>query len=273
MSDLPHLKSLLLRVHLTRSWISSVPTDLPYPSPTSHFSPHSATAKVLSWQCRFRTPLLLGYTTYINNNFPVISYVELDLMPVNQFSIHLVHFNPLLGWLCTVYSARANKPDALERFTCVMVSLSPSEPNSILHSVKHCIRYGQSSNVPYYASCTWWSNLDSGSGGLPSSFPSASFIHSDKTSFFLTSEILILFQNCFKYQFKNVPWTAFWKFFNAFVRNMFPQSPSEWKAFQQHCSCVLSIPFPVLQLQSCRKHSPEASVTLHMETYLFSATP
>lgn len=84
--------------------------------------------------------------------------------------------------------------------------------------------------------------------------------------------ILKLFQNCFKCQFKSVPSTAFWKFLNAFVNICFSQSPSEWKAFQQHCICVLFTPFPVFKLQSCRKHLPEASVTLHTETYLFSAT-
>lgn len=58
-----------------------------------------------------------------------------------------------------------------------------------------------------------------------------------------------------------------------FKKTCFSQSPSERKAFQQHCSCVLFIPFPVLKLQTYRKDLPEASVILHMETYHFSATP
>lgn len=210
----------LLCVHLTRSWISSVPTDLPYKSPTSHFTPHSATAKVLCWQCRFKTPLLLGYSTYINNNFLVISDVELDLMPVNQFSIHLVSAG-LAAYSLLSKRFYGNKPEVLGKFKYVMVSLSASQPNSNLHSGKHCIRYGLSCNLPYYASSASWSQLDLGSGGLPSPFPSVSFIHSDKTSFFPTSVILMLFQNCFKYQLKSVPWMALWKFFNAFVKNMF----------------------------------------------------
>lgn len=117
--------TLLLCVHLTRSWISSVPTDLPYPSPTSHLSPHSPTPQVLCWQFRFRTPLFLGCTTYINNHFLVTSDVEIDLMSVNQFSIHLVSVGLVV---CGLLSKRfyGNKADAFEKCKYVMVSLSPS---------------------------------------------------------------------------------------------------------------------------------------------------
>lgn len=150
----------------------------------------------------------------------MISDVELDLMPVNQFSIHLVSAG-LAAYSLLSKRFYGNKPEVLGKFKYVMVSLSASQPNSNLHSGKHCIRYGLSCNLPYYASSASWSQLDLGSGGLPSPFPSVSFIHSDKTSFFPTSVILMLFQNCFKYQLKSVPWMALWKFFKAFVKNMF----------------------------------------------------
>lgn len=178
--------------------------------PLHHLPPtsglHSATAEILCWTVLGQDPTLVGLQyIYIHNHFLVISDLELDLMPVNQFSIHLV------SAVLVVYSLLSktfygNKPDALEKLKYVTVPLLPSQPNFNLHSVEHCVRYELSSSILYYALHHLLHDpLDSGSSGLPSPFPSASFIHSDKNSVFQTSGTLLLFQNCFKYQLQRVP--------------------------------------------------------------------
>lgn len=93
-------------------------------------------------------PALLGLHN-IHNHFLAISDLELDLMPVNQFSIHSV------SAVSAVYSLLSktfygNELDALEKFKYVTVSLLPSQPNFNLPSVKHCVRYKLPCSIPYY---------------------------------------------------------------------------------------------------------------------------